>query len=175
MFKRNRSFSHDVWAGKTSTFGHFECVPPKRISHFSHQARPRQLLLFHRKKGWKDLFYNICILGGWSFFCLYYLVLIHSRRLFHKFENGQEQFSVKSDKKSLTAKANQTGGATEALLWRVTTIRSKQNWLTPLDKILPQDVRAMSEQIWKSLKEHCCKFKHFSREQLARGDVWLWS
>ena len=45
--KRNRSFSHNAWAWKTSTFGHFECVPPKRNRpHFSHQARPRQLPLF---------------------------------------------------------------------------------------------------------------------------------
>ena len=39
-------FSHNAWAGKTSMFCHFECVPPKPVSHFSHQAHPRQLLLF---------------------------------------------------------------------------------------------------------------------------------
>ena len=46
QLKWNRSFSHDSWAGKTQMFWHFECIPPGIVTHFSHQAHPRQLLLF---------------------------------------------------------------------------------------------------------------------------------
>ena len=46
LFYHNRSeikASHTtLGTGKTSTFRHFECVPPKPVTHFSHQSRPSQ-------------------------------------------------------------------------------------------------------------------------------------
>ena len=47
------------------------------------------------------------------------------------------------------------GGVTDALLRRVKTLQLKQ---PPLDKILPQDTTAATEQIQKSMKEHRYKF-----------------
>ena len=35
QLKQNISFSHNTWARKTSTFCHFECIPPSTITHFS--------------------------------------------------------------------------------------------------------------------------------------------
>ena len=35
QLKWNRSFSHGAWARKTSTFHHFECVPPSTVTPFS--------------------------------------------------------------------------------------------------------------------------------------------
>ena len=35
QLKWNRSFSHGAWARKTSTFRHFECVPPSTVTPFS--------------------------------------------------------------------------------------------------------------------------------------------